>query len=221
MTERSHGIILRTRPFTETSLIVQWLTPDFGRLSTVARGARRAKSPFAGKLDLFYSGEFSFARNRRSDLHTLAEVSLRETHAALRRELGYLQQAAYCATLIEQTTEKETPLPVIFDLLREFLAALPAAPPRQQSVLAFELKLLLELGLTPDLEKTRLTGGTRRIIKTLASADWTVIQRLQLAPAQTAELRGFLHDFLTFHLEKIPKGRGAALIQRSGNDHPK
>src|SRR6185503_10337126 len=110
MVERTQGLILRTRPLTETSLIVQWLTPDAGRIDTVAKGARRPNSPFRGKLDLFYLADFSFSRSRRSDLHTLREVVLRETHNLLRQELGYLQQASYCAALVEQTTEKETPL---------------------------------------------------------------------------------------------------------------
>src|SRR3989442_346624 len=142
MIESAQGIILRTRPLTETSLIVNWLTPEFGRISTVAKGARRSKSPFLGKLDLFYEADLSFSRSRRSELHTLREVSLRNTHPALRRELGYLQQAAYFAALIEQTTEIETPLPEIFDLLRVLLDALPQRPPQSQTVLAFELKLL-------------------------------------------------------------------------------
>src|SRR3982751_3102006 len=108
MTETSTGLILRTRPLTDTSLIIHWLTPEFGRLSTVAKGARRPKSPFRGKLDLFYLADFSFQRSRRSELHTLREVNLLETHAALRQDLGYLQQASYCARLIEQATERET-----------------------------------------------------------------------------------------------------------------
>src|SRR6184192_3152717 len=108
MIETTRGLVLRTRPLTETSLIVHWLTTDLGRISTVAKGARRPKSPFRGKLDLFYEADFSFQRSRRSELHALHEVSLRETHAPLRTELGYLQQASYCAALIEQVTERET-----------------------------------------------------------------------------------------------------------------
>src|SRR5216683_912002 len=105
MDERTTGLILRTRPLTETSLIIHWLTPDFGRLATVAKGARRPKSPFAGKLDLFYLADFSFQRSRRSELHNLREVSLRELHAALRQDLGRLQQACYATALVEQSTE--------------------------------------------------------------------------------------------------------------------
>ncbi len=110
MTESASGIILRTRPLTETSLIIHWLTPDFGRIATVAKGARRPKSPFAGKLDLFYAADFSFSRSRRSELHTLREVKLRETHGAIRQDILKLQQAAYAAAFIEQATETDTPL---------------------------------------------------------------------------------------------------------------
>src|SRR5258708_15710415 len=137
MSENAIGLILRTRPLTDTSLIVHWLTPDFGRLATVAKGARRPKSPFAGKLDLFYLGEFSFQRSRRSELHQLREVSLRETHAAIRQEMEHLHQASYCAALIEQTTEMETPLPEIFSLMTACLIHLPKHPHHPQTLLAF------------------------------------------------------------------------------------
>ena len=40
MDERARGLVLRVYPLTETSLIVNWLTEEFGRLSTVAKGAR-------------------------------------------------------------------------------------------------------------------------------------------------------------------------------------
>lgn len=211
MIERTTGIILRTRPLTETSLIVNWLTPDLGRISTAAKGARRPKSPFRGKLDLFYEAEFSFQRSRRSELHMLREVSLQEVHSPLRTELGYLQQASYCAALIEQTTEKETPLPEIFSLMRELVAALPKQPPQAQTVFAFELKLLNELGLAPDLNETKLTPGSKQIAARLTTTTFAELPRLKLSEAQSRELQQFLHGFLIFHLGRIPTGRMAAL----------
>ncbi len=207
MIQPATGLILRTRPLTETSLIVQWLTPDFGRISTVAKGARRLKSPFLGKLDLFYEADFNFTRSRRSELHTLREVSLRETREALRHDLGLLQQAAYGARLIEQTTETETPLPQAFELLRAFLNHLPKQPAQPRNVYAFELKLLNELGLKPDLADSRLSAGTKDTVRALTEDDWPVIAQLKSTAAQAMELRQFLHGFLIFHLGKIPKGR--------------
>src|SRR5882672_7904945 len=105
MIETTTGVVLRTRPLTETSLIVEWLTPELGRIATVAKGARRLKSPFRGRLDLFYEADFSFVRSRRSELHLLREVVLRAMHSELRQDLDRLQHASYGAVLIEQATE--------------------------------------------------------------------------------------------------------------------
>jgi DNA repair protein RecO (recombination protein O) len=209
--ETASGIILRTRPLTETSLIVHWLTPELGRITTVAKGARRPKSPFAGKLDLFFVAEFSFQRSRRSDLHTLREVKVGGTHPAIREDIGKLQQAAYAANFIEQATETETPLPEIFALAKDFLKLLCEQKPSPQNVFALELKLLRELGLEPAAGESRLTEGAKKIAAALAASDWPDISRLKLSPAQTAEIGHWLHGFLIFHLDRLPRGRAAAL----------
>jgi DNA repair protein RecO (recombination protein O) len=209
--ERAHGVILRTRPFTETSLIVNWLTPEFGRISTVAKGARRNKSPFRGKLDLFYETEFSFQRSQKSELHTLREVVLRETNVALRHEMGYLQQASYCAALVEQSTETQTPLPEIYELFLGFLHTLPRQPPKPRMVFAFELKLLNELGLSPDVTDSTLSAETRALVQALTETDWKELPGLRATAAQAQAIRQFLHGFLIFHLGKIPKSRNPAL----------
>ncbi len=211
MIETAAGLVLRTRPLTETSLIVHWLTPIQGRLATVAKGARRANSPFRGKLDLFYLADFSFSRSRRSELHTLREVSLRQTNSGLREDLGLLQQACYCATLVEQATEMETPLASVYELLVGLLPQLLAQPPQTPTIFAFELKLLADLGLQPDLNKSRLNAGTRQLVKALTEKDWPVVARLRPTAAQDAELSRFLHECLICHLGRMPKGRDAAL----------
>jgi len=212
MDERATGIILRTRPLTESSLIVHWLTSDLGRVATVAKGARRAKSPFRGKLDLFYSAEFSFRRSRRSELHNLREVSLKDTRAELRRELAWLRQAAYGARFIEQVTETETPLPEIYELLHAFLSRLTSAEPSPVPVFAFELWLLREIGQQPSLNESRLSDGGRRIVERLLALDWATPGKRRLTGDEFAELRGFLRGFIAHNLERIPKGRDEALL---------
>jgi len=211
MIESATGIILRTRLFTDTSLIVHWLTPEFGRIATVAKGARRLKSPFRGKLDLFYLADFSYSRSRHSDLHILREVGLRETHGPLRQNLSGLRQVTYAAAFIEQATETETPLPAVFELLRGYLDFLCRQRPVPQAVFAFELKFLRELGLDPDPQKSGLTAGTRQIVRTLAARNWQASCYLKPSSGQIEELRRFLHGFLIFHLGHLPRGRAAAL----------
>lgn len=201
MVEKTTGLILRVFPLTESSLIVDWLTADFGRISTVAKGARRTKSPFRGKLDLFYLADLTFARSARSDLHTLREVQLRETHNALRTDIHALQQAAYCARLLIQATEKETPLPGLFDLLTVAVREIASAPPRSETILAFEAKLLTELGLAPD----------RPEAARLAAVDWPAIREARLTEPERTQLVRFLKSFIIYHLGKLPGGRDQCL----------
>jgi len=208
--ENATGIILRTRLLSDTSLIVHWLTADAGRISTAAKGARRPQSLFRGKLDLFYSGDFSFARSRRSELHTLREVSVKETRPAIRQDLKRLEMASYATTLIEQATEIETPLAEVYRLVGDFLQAITKGEPGAQLVYAFELKLLNELGLSPELDGATLSKGAREIARHLVEDDFEFCGRLQLMEVQGNELRQYLHGFLIYHLGKIPRSRATA-----------
>jgi recombinational DNA repair protein (RecF pathway) len=78
-------------------------------------------------------------------------------------------------------------------------------------IFAFELKLLHELGLEPDLTETHLTAGTKKIAAMLTQKDFHAVKNLKLAKSQVEELRQFLHGFLIFHLGRLPKGRMNAL----------
>ena len=205
------GILLRRRLLTETSLIVHWLTAEHGRIATVAKGARRPKSPFHGKLDLFYTCDLSFARSARSDLHALREVVVRDSHELLRRDIGWIQQASYAAALIEQTTETESPLLEVFNLFSGLLGFLSKQPPKPRTVFSFEMKLLRELGLEPDPADTKLAAPVRRLLGALADSGWEDLRELTPTASEARELQKFLHGFLIFHLGKLPKGRTGAL----------
>lgn len=211
MEERATGLILRQRPFSETSLIIQWLTPGAGRISTMAKGARRPKSPLRGKLDLFYLADFSFSRSRSSDLHNLREVEVRDTRAALRRDIGWLQQASYATHLIEIATEAETPIPEMFDLLNEWFNYLPHQPPAPHAVVAFELKLLELAGLRPDPDELRLTTAGKEAMNALAESPWNEMAALNFPEPILRQVETFLHGFLIYHLGRIPKDRHGAV----------
>ena len=208
--QKATGIILRVRPYSDTTLIVHWLTPDLGRLATIAKGARRPKSPFRGQLDLFYSAEFSFARSARSDLHTLREVKTFETHSRLRTDFAYVAQASYAAALIEQATEPEAPLPILHQHFTQFLAVLPERPAQAQSIFALEMKVLHDLGLAPNLADNALTPGSRQILAKLTELDWPALSCVHLSAAQLSEIRDYLHHFLGYHLGKVPQSRAVA-----------
>jgi DNA repair protein RecO (recombination protein O) len=141
------AILLRRTRLSDTSWIVTWLTEAHGRLKTVAKGARRPRSPFAGKLDLFFLEEISYAPSRRSDLHTLREVVLVQPFDGLRADFLRTQLAAYFIELIELVTEPEHPVPELFDLLLRALRYLDQAQPALRALLHFEGELVRLLGI--------------------------------------------------------------------------
>jgi DNA repair protein RecO (recombination protein O) len=141
LVESTAAILLRNRKFSDTSLIVSWCTESLGCIQTVARGARRAKSPFAGKLDLFFEAEIQIARSRRSSLHTLTEVVLRNPFAGIRRNYLRTQTAAYFVELIEICTERDHHEPELFSLLRRAFGYLDANDPTLRAVSHFETEL--------------------------------------------------------------------------------
>jgi DNA repair protein RecO (recombination protein O) len=139
--ESTEAILLRKRKFSDTSLIVSWCTESFGCVQTVAKGARRPKSPFAGKLDLFFEAEISIVRSRKSDLHTLTEVVLKNPFPAIRSNYLRTQTAAYFVELIEICTERDHREPELFGLLRRAFAYLNANDPTPRAVTHFETEL--------------------------------------------------------------------------------
>ena len=207
MNERDDGIILRTRPLTETSLIVHWLTASQGRLSTVAKGARRTKSQFKGKLDLFFESEIFIQPSRRSDLHTLKEVQTFSTHDALRRNINSLNLLAHGVQLIEKTTETEAPLPGIHAIVSSLLGHLDDADVRPALVYGLEIKLLNELGLGPALNEQHLSQSARELLEQMAALHWRAITKLKPTRKAATEAGNFLQQCWAEQLGFQPKLR--------------
>ena len=139
--ESSAAILLRKRKLSDTSLIVSWCTKSLGCIQTVARGARRAKSPFAGKLDLFFEAEIQITRSKKSNLHTLTEVVLRNPFGGIRENFRRTQAASYFVELIEICTESDHHEPKLFALLQRAFNYLSENDPTRRAVLHFETEL--------------------------------------------------------------------------------
>jgi DNA repair protein RecO (recombination protein O) len=139
--ESTAAILLRKRKLSDTSLIVSWCTESLGCIQTVAKGARRPKSPFAGKLDLFFQADIQIARSKRSSLHTLREVALTNPFPGIRETYLRMQAAAYFVELIEICTETDHHEPELFALLQRAFGYLTANDPTLRAVSHFEAEL--------------------------------------------------------------------------------
>ena len=139
--ESTAAILLRKRKLSDTSLIVSWCTESLGCIQTVAKGARRSKSPFAGKLDLFFEAEIQIARSRKSNLHTLTEIALRNPFGGIRKNHLRTQTAAYFVELIEICTESDHHEPELFALLRRAFGFLNEHDATTKAISHFETEL--------------------------------------------------------------------------------
>lgn len=148
MVQRAHAISIRQTRLSDTSLIVHWFTEEAGLVKTVAKGARRPKSPFAGKLDLFFDAEIIFQHAKKGELHTLKEVSILQWREGLRQSYTVTLLAAYCCQLVEAVVEPEHPEPTIHHLLQRALNHLGTNPASLRALEHFEKELCRILGVS-------------------------------------------------------------------------
>ena len=141
------GTIIGKIALSETSLIITWSTEEFGVVKTVARSARKPKSQFAGKLDLFYFADVEAFPSKKSDLHTLKEIQVIDFRRGLLETYWQTLGASYFAKLIHRIAEPETPIPELNDLLNRALDYLCVTEVNERAVLHFEKQAVEILGL--------------------------------------------------------------------------
>ncbi len=171
--EKTSAILIGRFKLTETSLIVHWCSEQFGLIKTVAKGALRPKSPFAGRLDLFVSADIRFARSRTGDLHTLTEAAWTEPRLHLRESYSRVLAATYLVKLIELMVEREAAVPGICALLAKALDYFATHDPTQELIERFETRLADELGVS-------MPQGRAAIALQMAVHQALPVQRKQL-----------------------------------------
>jgi DNA repair protein RecO (recombination protein O) len=174
--QSTRAIVIRLTRLTDTSLIAHWFTEDHGLVKTVAKGARRPKSPFAGRLDLFFGGEITFQPARRGELHVLREVSIRDWREGLRKNYTSTLLAAYFCQLLESAVEPEHPDPVLHDLLVRALDHIAAAEPGLRALHHFESELARLLGIAHHQQPAELS--LREAIGRLPASRGELLERL-------------------------------------------
>lgn len=148
----TQATVLHIRPWSHTSHMVTWLTPDHGRVVTAVKGACRPKSAFLGQYDLFYTCDLLFYRRDREGVHAIRECSPVALREPLRNNWRGAVAAAYLADLTARVAAGHQESAALFELLNRALDLLAtSAAPSRSLVLWYEAHLLRILGLQPDL----------------------------------------------------------------------
>jgi DNA repair protein RecO (recombination protein O) len=162
--------VLRSMRYGEADRILHLYTPQLGRVSAIAKGVRRARSRFGGRLEPFFRLQLDLHEGR-GELLTVTGAQTIEAYARLRCDARAIDAAARACDAVGRLFETEEPHPNVFNLLCRRLSLLdvgatsgaPAASGRA-GALAFRLKLMLAAGLAPQLGACAACGEHEHLV---------------------------------------------------------
>ena len=225
---KTEGIVLAIRPWSRTSHIVTWLTPDHGCVTTLVKGAVRPKSAFLGQYDLFYTCDFLYYARATADLHALRETTPRVMRESLRGRWRETALAGYAAGLAKDLAPANGESADWFEFLDTLLNRLASRGGTQlitsalQELVRLEMEILKLAGWSPDfsgmdpraawtpfaIDHGRCGDGTRTV--RLSPRTVAVLTRPD-APGHAHETVEdavrFLGVFLSYHLDTPPDVR--------------
>lgn len=146
----SEAVVLRSYPLRESDLIAVLYTRRFGRVSGVARGARRSKSRFAGKLEPLSWSEVDFFAKQSADLVTIDSAELIDSFSPRTHNYRCLLQLSFLAELLADTTPEREPSDAVFRLVLLVLPHLTQPATADLAQLYFEVWYLKLAGLYPS-----------------------------------------------------------------------
>lgn len=148
------GIVLRIVGHGESDKLVTFYSPDLGRVTGIAKGARKSKRRFVNKLEEFTLLQLDYRLPRRqTGLLLISEAEVLTAHLILRTDFRRYAAAMYICELLIRFTRDNDPDPKLFALLRWALASLHRAKNPLKIVLLAHLHLLEVAGYRPDLHR--------------------------------------------------------------------
>ena len=151
------GVVLRETETKETDKILTLLTWGEGKISVIARGARRKNCKFAAAAQSLAYSEWTLYQRR--DWHYASDASTLELFSGLRGDLTALSLACYMAELTEAVCPEAVPAPELLRHLLNGLYALSALhKPHALVKPAFELRLLCLAGYEPLADACAICG---------------------------------------------------------------
>ncbi len=154
------AILLRSHAYGEADRVVTLLGSTTGRLSAMARGARRSLRRFGGGLGLGARGEAVLRESPHAELLALESFDVADARTGLGADLGRTAHAGYAAELCERLCAPRQPEPEVFTWLDRFLTLLEGRAASAERLRTFELGLFERLGIGLQLGACVACGRT-------------------------------------------------------------
>ena len=216
---KTEAVILRSMRFGEADRILHLYTPQRGRMSAIAKGVRRTRSRFGGRLEPYFRLQMVLYEGR-SELMTVTSAETIDGHPRLRESAAALDSSARACDAVSRLFATPDPHPGVFALLCNQLALLDAGAGGERShathanQLAFRLKLLLAAGLAPQLAACASCGETEHLSAFSGAAGGVVCSACEASGfALGEEAHAFMTGALGAPLADTPTAGALALRQ--------
>jgi len=158
ITIKTNGIVLKTIDYLESDRIVVLCTEDAGKVTGIAKGARKSRIRFANTLEPFTCLSLVLSR-KKGRMAFIEEAAIVHHYPAIRADLEKTLTASYFMELIDQFLWEEKPSPRIFQLTREYLTLMEENQSGKSFVRFFELRLLRLMGYEPVLDRCTICAA--------------------------------------------------------------
>jgi DNA repair protein RecO (recombination protein O) len=212
---KTQAVVLRSLRYGEADRILHLYTPQRGKVGAIAKGVRRARSRFGGRLEPFFRLELVLHEGR-SELLTVTGAETLNGHPRLREDATALDTAARACDAVARLFDTTEPHPGVYNLLCNELALLDADPARagHANQLAFRLKLLLAAGLAPQLSACASCGEREHLTGFSGAAGGVVCAACEAGSFPlAADAHAFMVDAIGRPLAETPEAEPRALRQ--------
>jgi DNA repair protein RecO (recombination protein O) len=212
---KSEAVVLRSLRYGEADRILHLYTPNHGRVSAIAKGVRRSKTRFGGRLEPYFRLQLVLYQGR-SDLLTVTSAETLYGHPRLREHAGALDAAARACDAVGRLFGDGEPHRGVYHLLANQLALLDARPElaTRANALTFRLKLLLAAGFAPQLTACAGCGESEHLAGFSGAAGGVVCPACEASAfALEQEAHDFLVQALARPLAEAPAAPPRALAQ--------
>ncbi len=148
--QTNEAVVLRTRAYGESDKIVTFLTDNAGKLTGIAKGAKRSRRRFANCLDPFTRVRVHFRSRSPASMVFMESCELLKAPGAL-SEPAKFAYGSYLVELVDQLTGEAHPVREIYGLLTDALDQLRHDAATAVFLRVFELRLLRHAGYEPQL----------------------------------------------------------------------
>jgi DNA repair protein RecO (recombination protein O) len=149
---KTEAIVIRKRDFRETSMIVNFYTRDFGKLSGILKGIRSESKKFSSSMETFSYNDIIFYKKRNSNLHLVSQCELRDNFFALRYNVSKIGICSVMMELLDSIMPPEDKNEEVFDLTLSSLKELEVTANPYKILTIYKIKILSLSGFKPHFD---------------------------------------------------------------------